>query len=117
MPTLTIRVSEKEMAVMKIAMLARGDETLSGHVRAVYMETMQGDAAQRAEIVGLLKSMDAKMTAQQKKRGDLGNETVQTLIACLYLMVRKGAPLELRGMADAAINLSAIENYVKGEGA
>jgi hypothetical protein len=117
MPTLTIRVSDNEIAVMKIAMLARGDETLSGHVRAVYLEATQGDGAQRSEIVSLLKAMDAKLKSQQTKRGDLGNETVQTLIACLYLMVRKSAPLELRGMADAAINLSAIENYVKGEGA
>jgi hypothetical protein len=117
MPTLTIRVSEKEVAVMKSAMLARGDETLSGHVRAVYMEAMQGDAAQRAEIVSLLKAIDGKLVNQQKKRGDLGNETLQTLIACLYLMARRSAPLELRGMADAAINLNAIENYVKGEGA
>ena len=117
MAVLSVRVSEKQVAMMQMAMLTRGDESLSGHIKAVYMEAMEGDAAQRSEIVSLLKAIDAKLKTQQTKRGDLGNETVQTLIACIYLMARKGAALELRGMVDAAINVSAIENYVKGEGA
>ena len=110
-----IRFNDDEAAFLERSFAASDDVALSTHIKRVYFDALRPniDAIQgmRAEMerIGLA------ISRIQPADSPAADQQLHLSVLCgLYVMVRRSVSDSIRAQADQAIDVSAIEDFLRG---
>lgn len=117
----SIKFNEEETELLSRAHAASGVPGLSSHIKQVYFDAvrLQVDVLQgiRRDLDRIGASVERLRERQAEAVGQGGREETDLLLGILcglYVMVRKSVGDSIRAQADQALDISAIEGYLKG---
>jgi hypothetical protein len=117
----SIKFNDEETEVLSRAHAASGVVGLSSHIKQVYFDAvrLQVDVLQgiRRDLDAIGASVERLRERQAETVEQHGREEVDLLLGILcglYVMVRKSVGESIRAQADQALDISAIEGYLKG---
>lgn len=117
----SIKFNDEETEVLSRAHAASGVAGLSSHIKQVYFDAvrLQVDVLQgiRHDLDGIGASVERLRERQAEAVEQGGREEIDLLLGILcglYVMVRKSVGESIRAQADQALDISAIEGYLKG---
>ena len=111
----SLKFNDEEAEVLLRAHAASGVAGLSSHIKQVYFDALKLNVGVLQEIRA---DLDRISSGIERLRGaDDGRDDPDMLlsIVCgLYVMVRKSVGESIRAQADQALDVGAIESYLKG---
>lgn len=111
----SIKFNDEEAQVLARAHAASGVSGLSSHIKQVYFEALQLNVGVLQEIRVDLERIGSNI--ERLRGGDDGRtdpEMLLSILCGLYVMVRKSVGDSIRAQADQALDVGAIERYLKG---
>lgn len=110
-----IRFNDAEAAFLERSFAASDDMALSTHIKRVYFDALrpntdaiQGVRAEMERIVSVISRI-------QPADGPAADQQLHLSVLCgLYVMVRRSVSDSIRAQADQAIDVAAIEDFLKG---
>ena len=117
----SIKFNEEETELLRRAHAASGVPGLSSHIKQVYFDAVR---LQVGVLQGIRRDLD-RIGAGVERLRERQAETVEQggreetdlllgILCGLYVMVRKSVGDSIRAQADQALDISAIEGYLKG---
>lgn len=117
----SIKFNEEETELLSRAHAASGVPGLSSHIKQVYFDAVR---LQVDVLQGIRRDLD-RIGASVERLRERQAETVEQgsreetdlllgILCGLYVMVRKSVGDSIRAQADQALDISAIEGYLKG---
>lgn len=111
----SIKFNDEEAEVLARAHAASGLAGVSSHIKQVYFDALKLNVGVLQEIRG---DLDRIGSGIERLRGaDDGRadpEMLLSILCGLYVMVRKSVGESIRAQADQALDVGAIESYLKG---
>lgn len=111
----SIKFNDEEAQVLARAHAASGVAGLSSHIKQVYFDALQLNVGVLQEIRGDLDRIGSNI--ERLRGSDDGRtdpEMLLSILCGLYVMVRKSVGDSIRAQADQALDVGAIERYLKG---
>jgi tetrahydromethanopterin S-methyltransferase subunit G len=116
-----IRFNDEEAACLERSFAASEDSALSTHIKRIYFDAVRLDVDMLQDLRRDMNRIDASVERLRERQAEAigqgaGEDTDLLLgILCgLYVMVRKSVGDSIRAQADQALDISAIEGYLKG---
>ena len=114
----SIKFNDEEAEVLMRAHAVSGVTGLSSHIKQVYFDALKLNVGVLQEIRGELGRIESNVVQLRNSTDvDSGRPDSELLLAILcgvYVMVRKSVGESIRAQADQALDVSAIEGYLKG---
>lgn len=111
----SIKFNDEEAEVLARAHAASGLTGLSSHIKQVYFDALKLDVGVLQEIRGDLDRIgDGIERLRSADGGNADPEMMLSILCGLYVMVRKSVGESIRAQADQALDVGAIESYLKG---
>jgi hypothetical protein len=116
-----IRFNDEEAAWLERSFGASGDDAVSTHIKRIYFDATrpQGDVLQG--IRSDLERIGAGIERLRQRQGEAMGQSpadesdlMLGILCGLYVMVRKSVGDSIRAQADQALDIAAIEAYLKG---
>ena len=111
----SIKFNDEEAEVLARAHAASGLAGVSSHIKQVYFDALKLNVGVLQEIRGDLDRIDSGI--ERLRGADDGRadpEMLLSILCGLYVMVRKSVGESIRAQADQALDVGAIESYLKG---
>lgn len=116
-----IRFNDEEAACLERCFAVSEDSALSTHIKRIYFDAVR---LEMGALQGIRRDLD-RIGAGVERLRELQVETVEQgsreetdlllgILCGLYVMVRKSVGDSIRAQADQALDISAIEGYLKG---
>lgn len=111
----SIKFNDEEAEVLARAHAASGLTGLSSHIKQVYFDALKLNVGVLQEIRGDLDRIgDGIERLRSADGGHTDPEMLLSILCGLYVMVRKSVGESIRAQADQALDVGAIESYLKG---
>ena len=118
----SVKFNDEEFAVLNRAHAASGVQGLSSHIKAVYFDAvrLQVDALEdiRRDLgrigAGVERLHELHVERGAELNGAQTTDMMLSILCGLYVMVRKSVGDSIRAQADQALDVGAIESYLKG---
>jgi hypothetical protein len=117
----SIKFNDEEAEVLRRVHAASGVAGLSSHIKQVYFDAvrLQGGVLQelRRDLERLGASVDRLRDRQGEWTGQGASDEFDLMLGILcglYVMVRKSVGDSIRAQADQALDIAAIEGYLRG---
>jgi hypothetical protein len=117
----SIKFNDEEAEVLRRVHAASGVAGLSSHIKQVYFDAVRLDGNHlqglRHDVERLGASVDRLRERQSEGMGQGGpdeSDLMLGILCGLYVMVRKSVGDSIRAQADQALDIAAIEAYLKG---
>ena len=111
----SIKFNDEEAEVLLRAHAASGVAGLSSHIKQVYFDALKLNVGVlqdiRGDLDGIWRDLE-RLRGSDDGRGD--SDMLLSILCGLYVMVRKSVGESIRAQADLALDVSAIEGYLKG---
>lgn len=110
----SIKFNEEEAEVLLRAHAASGVTGVSSHIKQVYFDALKLNVGVLQEIRGDLDRIGSgvdRLRDSDDGRGD--PEMLLSILCGLYVMVRKSVGESIRAQADKALDVTAIESYLR----
>jgi len=111
----SIKFNDEEAQVLARAHAASGVAGVSSHIKQVYFDALKPNVGVLQEIRGDLDRIGSNI---ERLRGSddvrTDPEMLLSILCGLYVMVRKSVGDSIRAQADQALDVGAIERYLKG---
>ena len=116
MPSIvSIKFNDEEAQVLARAHAASGVAGLSSHIKQVYFDALKLNVGVLQEIRGDLDRIGSNIEGLRgSDDGRTDPEMLLSILCGLYVMVRKSVGDSIRAQADQALDVGAIERYLKG---
>lgn len=111
----SIKFNDEEAEVLARAHAASGLAGMSSHIKQVYFDALKLNLGVLQEIRGDLDRIGSNI--ERLRGADDGRadpEMLLSILCGLYVMVRKSVGDSIRAQADQALDVGAIETYLKG---
>lgn len=111
----SIKFNDEEAEVLLRAHAASGVTGVSSHIKQVYFDALKLNVGVLQEIRGDLDRIGSnieRLRGSDDARTD--PEMLLSILCGLYVMVRKSVGDSIRAQADQALDVGAIETYLKG---
>jgi len=111
----SIKFNDEEAEVLARAHAASGLTGVSSHIKQVYFDALKLNVGVLQEIRGDLERIGSGI--ERLRGADNGRTDPDLLLSILcgvYVMVRKSVGESVRAQADQALDVGAIESYLKG---
>ena len=110
-----IRFNDDEAGFLERSFAASDDVALSTHIKRVYFDALRPNTDALAGVRAELEKMGSLIGRLQQPDGGGEDPQLMLSILCgLYVMVRKSVGESIRAQADQALDVGAIERYLKG---
>ena len=111
----SIKFNDEEAQVLARAHAASGVAGLSSHIKQVYFDALKLNVGVLQEIRGDLDRIGSNIERLRGSGdGRTDPEMLLSILCGLYVMVRKSVGDSIRAQADQALDVGAIERYLKG---
>lgn len=111
----SVKFNEEESELLQRAHAASGVAGLSSHIKQVYFDALKLNVGVLQDIRGDLDRIGSGIARLQESERSSGDPEMLLSILCgLYVMVRKSVGESIRAQADTALDVKAIEGYLKG---
>lgn len=118
-----IRFNDEEAASLERSFAASDDKALGTHIKRVYFDAvrLQVDVLQdiRRDIdrigAGVERLRDLHAESGAGMDGSQSTDMMLSILCGLYVMVRKSVGDSIRAQADQALEIAAIERYLKDQ--
>lgn len=111
----SIKFNDEEAEVLARAHAASGLAGVSSHIKQVYFDALKLNVGVLQEIRGDLDRIGSGIERLRGGDDDRSDPEMLLSILCgLYVMVRKSVGESIRAQADQALDVGAIESYLKG---
>ena len=111
----SVKFNEEESEVLQRAHAASGVAGLSSHIKQVYFDALKLNVGVLQDIRSDLDRIGSGIARLQESERASGDPEMLLSILCgLYVMVRKSVGESIRAQADTALDVKAIESYLKG---
>lgn len=110
-----IRFNDDEADFLDRSFAASDDAGLSTHIKRVYFEALRPNTDALEGLRRELERMNLVIgRLQQPDDGGVDQELMLSVLCGLYVMVRKSVSESIRAQADKALDVSAVETYLRG---
>lgn len=111
----SIKFNDAEAQRLARALAASGDEGVSTHIKRVYFDALKLNTDVLEDIRQHLARLASGLETLKEKEAAQSDPAMMLSLLCgLYVMVRKSVPENVRAQADQALEIEAIEAYLKG---
>ena len=111
----SIKFNDEEAEVLGRAHAASEDTGLSTHIKRVYFDALKLNVGVLQEIRGDLDRIGSDIERLRgSDDGSADPDMLLSIVCGLYVMVRKSVGDSIRAQADQALDVGAIESYLKG---
>ena len=111
----SLKFNEEETEVLLRAHAASGVTGVSSHIKQVYFDALKLNVGVLQDIRADLDRIGSgieRLRGSDDGRGD--PDMLLSIVCGLYVMVRKSVGESIRAQADQALDVGAIESYLKG---
>jgi hypothetical protein len=110
----SIKFNDEEAEVLARAHAVSGLAGLSSHIKQVYFDALKLNVGVLQGIRGDLDRIGSQIERLRGSEDGRADPDLLLAIVCgLYVMVRKSVGESIRAQADQALDVSAIESYLK----
>ncbi|MEJ8852157.1 hypothetical protein [Variovorax rhizosphaerae] len=110
-----IRFNDDEASFLERSFAASDDAALGTHIKRVYFDALRPNTDALAGVRSELEKMGSLIRRLERPGDESGDQQLILSVLCgLYVMVRKSVGESIRAQADQAIDVSAIETYLRG---
>ena len=111
----SIKFNNEEAEVLQRAHAASGIAGVSSHIKQVYFDALKLNVGVLQDIRSDLDRIGGGIERLREcERGPGDPEMLLSILCGLYVMVRKSVGESIRAQADTALDVKAIESYLKG---
>ena len=114
----SIKFNDEEAQVLARAHAASGLTGVSSHIKQVYFDALKLNVGVlqeiREDLVRIGSNIEHLRSSNESDDGGNDSEMLLSILCGLYVMVRKSVGDSIRAQADQALDVGAIENYLKG---
>jgi hypothetical protein len=110
----SIKFNDEEAEVLQRAHAASGVSGLSSHIKQVYFDALKLNVGVLQDIRVDLDRLGHGIERLRDSGNDRGDPELMLSILCgLYVMVRRSVGDSVRAQADQALDVAAIESYLR----
>lgn len=111
----SVKFNDEEAEILSRAHAASGVAGVSSHIKQVYFDALKLNVGVLQEIRGDLERIGSNIERLRGEDAESNDSVMLLSILCgLYVMVRKSVGDSIRAQADQALDVGAIESYLKG---
>lgn len=116
----SIKFNDQELDLLRRAHAVSGVAGLSSHIKQVYFHALEPGVDRLEDTRSRLERIEALLAQTDLRAGKvLGRESVDhdlllSIVCGIYVMVRRSVGESIRAQADQALDVAAIEAFLRG---